>query len=196
MQPHFSKGSADTYAFVFSCPGKYEESAMHPAAGKTGCNLETLLELLSARLEQEALTRRCVTITNAWSQVEYQEHSGRSEATDVQIRSEANIGRLARELQHVTEMIIFCGSKAKVAFNELVRLKHITKPIKIAFVEHLGARGLLSIRNDIRGTLIVAAKEQRRLGRQSALKAIQAENTYRRLEVVAQRLLDSVTPLG
>jgi hypothetical protein len=196
MQPHFSKGSSHAYAFVFSCPGKQEEDAMHPAAGKTGRNLEALLQLLSARLGRTTLTRGCITITNAWPQVEHQERSGRSEATGIEIRNRSNIDRLANELRHITEMIVFCGGKAEVALHELVKLKLIIHPTKIAVVEHIGARGLLSIRRDIQGKLIVAAEEQRRLGRKLALKRIQAENTHRRLEVVAQRLLDSVKGLS
>jgi hypothetical protein len=196
MPTHFSKGSTDSYAFVFSCPGKYEERAMHPAAGRTGCNFEALLRLLSYRLGISALTRDQVTITNAWSQIEYKERTGRSEATDVEIRGESNIVRLGDELRHVTEMIVFCGSKAEIAFSELERRRLITQPTKIAFIRHLGARGLLSIRHDLQGEPIVAANNQRRSGRKSTLRTIQAENTSRRLEVVAEHLLDSVRPLG
>lgn len=190
MQPHFSKGSSDSYAFVFSCPGRHEEIAMHPAAGKTGRNFESLLALLSLALH-ETFIRDSVTITNAWSQIEYKSRTGRSEATDLDIQTDSNIERLSNELRHVTKMIVFCGGKAKLALNELVRRKLISHPTKIAFVEHLGARGLLSIKRDIQGRAIVAAKEQRRLGRRDPLKSIQAENTRLRLEVVVRCLLDS-----
>jgi hypothetical protein len=196
MQPHFSKGSNDSYAFVFSCPGRHEAREMHPAAGTTGRNLETLLEILSHQLGQAVLTRESVTIANAWSNVEYLEYTNRSEATDTQIRSRSNIDRLASELQHVTEMIVFCGRKANVAFDELRNRESLTYPIKVALVDHLGVRGLLSIQQDTQGKPIIAAAEQRRLGRKLALKDIQKENTYQRLEVVAQRILDCATLIG
>lgn len=196
MQPHFSRGAHDSCAFVFSCPGKHEQRAGHPAAGKTGRNLELLLAVMSARLGHAALVRDCVTITNAWPQVEYEELTGRSEATTLEILEATNIARLAGELQHVSHLIVFCGEKARRAAAELAKLNLLAQEAKIAFVEHLGARGLLSIEQDLQGNRIVAAKEQKRLGRRIPLRKIQNENTHRRIAVVAQRLLDSMRRQG
>jgi len=196
MQPHLSKGLSDQYAFVLSCPGKFEERAGHPAAGTTGRNLEELLVLLSSRLGQTTLARDSVTITNAWPEIEYLARTGRSQATDLEIRDATNINRLASELSHVSDLIVFCGDKARIASIELARLSLLPQRTKLTYIEHLGARGLLSIVRDLQGNRIVAAKEQRRRGNLTPVKKLQAANTRRRVEVVVQGLLDGIRPLG
>lgn len=196
MSPHYSKGSADTYAFVFSCPGQLEEKAKHPAAGKTGRNFEALLLLLSPHLGVETLTRDSVTITNAWPNIEYEGTTNRSEADDTEILEDANIDRLAIELGCVTKMIVFCGDKAAVALKGLEEKKLLAPSIQVAFVEHLGTRGLNRIKVDFQQQTIDSAEKQRREGRRDSVGEIQAENTSRRLNVVAQRLLEGIRSLS
>lgn len=198
MLPHFSKGTETDVAFVLSCPGKNEESAGHPAAGNTGRNLERLLVQLGPRLGVSNLTRSHITITNAWAGIEYQSATGRSEASNDEVSQVANIGRLADELRHVTKLIVFCGDKARLASDQL-RLLELLPPqsVQMAFVHHLGSRGLnKTIKSDVTGRPIVRASKQRRAGRPDSLKLIQQENTDRRLQVVAELLLESRVSLG
>jgi hypothetical protein len=71
MKPHFARGSKNDVAFVFSCPGRHEQEAKHPAAGVTGRNLERLLPLLALHINMSSLVRAEITVTNAWDKVEY-----------------------------------------------------------------------------------------------------------------------------
>ena len=129
MRPHFTRGSETDIAFVLSCPGKHEEAARHPAAGNTGRNLERLLALLGPRLGMSTLTRTHITIANAWAGVEYQSATGRSEASDDDVKQTGNIRRLADELRHVTKLIVFCGEKAKLACHELCERKCLPQSV-------------------------------------------------------------------
>ena len=195
MQPHFSKGACDSIAFVFPCPGEKEELAGHPAAGVTGRNLERLLPLLAHHLGQSALTRIEVTIANAWKDIEYRGLTGRSEATDAEIRLPRNMQRLAAQVQHVTELIVFCGDKAWIAAQEL-RVNHLlSERPKFAFSGHLGTLGLNRIICDIEGNLIRNAKEQRRAGSLTPLREIRSDNTLRQLNVVAASLAASIASM-
>lgn len=191
-QPHFSKGSKDAIAFVFSCPGRHEEAAGQPAAGKTGRNLEALLKLLAPLLEIATLTRDQLTITNAWASVEFKGRTGRSEASSADVRLSQNIDRLASELRHVTDLIVFCGVNARLAAQELAKQHLVGAMVRLSFVDHLGDRGLLAITHDVGGGRILSGKLQRNAGRKEPLKSIQAENTLRRLAVVARRLVQNI----
>lgn len=192
MSAHFSRGSRNKVAFVLSCPGRHEEQAKHPAAGVTGSNLNRLLAMLGQRLDLQPLERAHVTITNAWDRIEYRQKTSRSEATDAEVTQTNNLHRLAGELLHVTELVVFCGCKARLASRELLRLDLLPNLKHVAFVDHLGMRGLLAIKSDANGKPIVAATKQQHDGRQDPLSFIGAENTSRRLSVVLQRLLDSI----
>lgn len=192
MSAHFATGLQNEVAFVLSCPGRHEEMAGYPAAKVTGKNLNRLLALLGPHLELQSLDRADITITNAWDKIEYEKLTCRSEATDAEVKQSDNLYRLAEELQHVTKLIVFCGCKAAVASKELLRLNLLSNLLQIAFVEHLGTQGLLSITADAAGKPILAAKHQRRDGRLDRLSVIQTENTERRLCVVLQRLLASI----
>ena len=195
MRPHFSRGSETDIAFVLSCPGKREKAEKHPAAGNTGRNLERLLALLGPRLGMSTLTRTHITIANAWAGVEYQSATGRSEASDDEVKQGDNINRLADELRHVTKLIIFCGEKAKLACRELRARKCLLQSVEVAFVSHLGSQGLnKTVESDATGQPIVAAREQRLAGRLDSLKVIQRENTNLRLQVAVGCLLASRVP--
>ena len=196
MQPHFSKGTSDSIAFVFSCPGRLEEREGHPAAGTTGRNLELLASLLSYRLEGRVLTRADVTIANAWKAIEYEKLTNRSEATNAEIRHPDNMKRLAAEIQHVTKLIVFCGDKAEIAARELMANNLVAARPEFAFLKHLGTRGLSKIATDVSGVPILKAKAQMRAGQWVSLRRIQAENTRRRLEVLSATLTASVALQG
>lgn len=191
MSTHLEIGSRNEVAFVLSCPSRLEKQAGHPAAGVTGRNLERLLEMLKPRLGLPSLERAEVTITNAWDKIEYRSGTGRSEATDTELKQTGNLHRLADELRHITTLVIFCGCKAKVASQELLRRGYLPSSAQIAFLEHLGTRGLLAITSDTADAPILSAAQQRRHGRSDSLRRIQSENTHRRLEVVLERLLSS-----
>lgn len=195
--PHFSKGSESDVAFVLSCPGRYEERAGHPAAGNTGKNLQRLLDRLGPRISLPHLVRAHITITNAWSEIEYQEKTGRSEATDAEVNRPDNIRRLADELKHVSTLVVFCGAKAKLACQQLVKHNSLPRTVKIAFAPHPGGLGLNnSIISDIANRPIVEANEQRRRGRLDSVKVIQRENTDLRIEVIVESLLQSLANVG
>lgn len=189
MAVHYQAGNENKVVFVFSCPGRYEKEAEHPAAKATGTNLERLLLKLSHILNKKDLTRKNITITNAWDRVEYVKLTKRSEATDGEIRTSENIHRLVKELAHGTEFIVFCGAKAKIASEEIVQSNLLPNKPHFLFLEHLGTRGLLSISEDIDGNQIISAKDQIAAGRKVAKRNIQSENTGKRIEVVANSLV-------
>lgn len=191
MRTHFSRGSKNDVAFVLSCPGQLEEKAGHPAAGVTGNNLNRLLAMLGPQLDLQSLERADITITNAWNLIEYPSKTCRSEATDAEVKQTNNLHRLASELLHVTELVVFCGCKARLASTELLRLRILSNSKRVAFVDHLGTRGLLVIKSDTTGE-IVAAKLQKLGGRSDSVKVIRSENKNRRLSVILLGLLDSI----
>jgi hypothetical protein len=154
--------------------------------------LERLLKHLGPRLGLSTLLRKQITITNAWADIEYQDKTSRSEASNGEVAQAENIGRLANELRNITMLIVFCGEKAKLAANQLQERSLLGRSVQIAFVPHLGGQGLNnSIKVDLASQPIVDASAQRHNGRRDSLKHIQRENTDRRLEVVVERLLAS-----
>jgi hypothetical protein len=189
MAIHNEPGKENKVAFVFSCPGRYEKEAGHPAAKTTGVNLNKLLIKVSNLLARDDLTRKNITITNAWDRVEYKALTKRSEATDEEIQTQDNIGRLTRELAHVTELIVFCGTKAKLASESIAQSNYLTNKPLFLFLEHLGTRGLLSITKDLNGNRIKSASDQILEGRKDSKRKIQFENTTKRIEVVANDLV-------
>ena len=184
---HIQAGRQRKVAVVFSCPGRHEEIAGRPAAKTTGKNLEILLSLLSRALDRSDLARSDITITNAWPCVEYQAKTGRSEATAHELKAAYNLQRLERELEDITDFVIFCGAKARYV-AQCLKLKHDPK---FVYIRHLGSRGLLLIRSDVEGRPIVAADDRISAeGKQRQSKAkIQAENTEKRLAVVAHSVV-------
>ena len=193
--PHLSVGSSADIAFVLSCPGRQEELTGQPAAGTTGKNLELLLERIGPQLSIPNLVRSKITITNAWAGIEYKNKTNRSEASDQQIKHQENIDRLRKELQHITQLIVFCGSKAQIAAQILIKDSLLSKSVEVAFSPHLGIRGLThSIKLDQNGQPIVSAKVQRKNGRRDNLKVIQTENTLLRIDVIVRDLLHTRKP--
>lgn len=190
MTPHYARGKNDAIAFVFSCPGRLERDCGHPAAGTTGRNLEQLLRLIATRRSDQSPTRADITIANAWHKVEFEGETRRTEASDAEVLSGQNIARLARELEHVTGLIVFCGKKAQLAAgllhqNELL----LPKNPAFAYLPHLGGQSLNRIARDAQGTRILSAKQQKNMGVTEALDEIGKENTRRRLDALAVSLV-------
>lgn len=188
MSCHLQVGKSKEVAFVFSCPGRYEEVAGEPAAKVTGKNLSILLGKLGIALNKSDLDRRNITITNAWSRVEYEKKTGRSEATTSEINSDANIARLRSELVGVTELVVCCGDKAKIAVDACC----LSENVKVVFIKHLSTRGLNSIKIDISGVEILPAKSIKSQGDRRSKRRIQNDNTSKRLDVVCKSITDQI----
>ena len=188
MAIHLQVGKRKRVAVVFSCPGRHEEVAGHPAAGITGRNLERILSLLSKALHRSDLTRSDITITNAWPKVEYKSKTGRSEATAREVNAPENLERLQQELEEITDFVIFCGETARVVARNL-QLKH--KP-RYVYIRHIGLRGMLLIVTDVQGDRIIAADVRISAGCNVSRAEIQASNTEKRLAVVVHSILSQL----
>ncbi len=185
MDIHIQIGKQKRVAIVFSCPGRHEEDAGYPAAKTTGKNLNALLSTLSDALSRSDLIRTNITITNAWPIVEYEEKTGRSEATEQEVVAPSNIKRLQQELDDITEFVILCGEMAKAISKKL----HLEKNPQFIYVKHWGTRGLMSIVADLDGKPIVAAEAQIFAGSKVSKRKIQSENTEKRLAIVARSII-------
>lgn len=190
QQVHFQRGSEDKCAFVFSCPGREEEKAGYPAAKMTGINLGKLFTVLNEmRIRDYYFERSNVTITNAWANVEYDAKTSRSEATNEEVLSPDNIDRLDKELEAITDLVVCCGQKARLAIQALVDNNRLKTGAKVVFINHLGMKSINQITTDINGEPIVAvAKHPDRFTVPE--KEIGSGNTKKRLEVVAARIRD------
>ncbi|MDV2886406.1 hypothetical protein RYX45_14545 [Alkalihalophilus pseudofirmus] len=186
---HYQKGTKNEVAFVFSCPGAAEEAANKPAAGRTGTNLHQLLTILSQEYgDNIEWSREAITITNAWSQVEYRELTGRTEATVREVLTEENLTRLEAELRPVKKLIITSGGRAALVVKALQSAGTIDDKVKVLQIRHLGLRALNQIKVDVRGEPILSVADQ--LAKDHSLSSPQAgrENTMKRLKVVAAEI--------
>jgi hypothetical protein len=192
QQVHFQKGSEDQFAFVFSCPGREEEKAGYPAAKMTGINLAKLFAVLNEmKMKDYHFTRERVTITNAWANVEYDAKTCRSEATNEEVLSPDNLNRLLEELAAVTELIVCCGQKARLAIQALAAENRLQAGTRVVYIKQLGMKSINQITKDIHGEPIVAvAKHPDRFT--FAAKEIGSANTHKRLEVVAAQIKKSL----
>ncbi|WP_203362759.1 uracil-DNA glycosylase family protein [Bacillus sp. REN10] len=184
---HYEKGRQDDIAFVFSCPGAVEEMEGRPAAGRTGKNLERLLSILNKEYRKDiSWTRNDITITNAWSHVEYKARSGRTEATVREVLSAENLRRLCEEIKHVKTAIICSGERAAASIFRLVNEEKLNPSVQVAKIRHLGLRSLNQIKKDIHGEPIILIDEAKKTGYSpKVLKQMGRENTEKRLQVVA-----------
>ncbi|HYE01025.1 MAG TPA: uracil-DNA glycosylase family protein [Alphaproteobacteria bacterium] len=174
---HYNEGRPDIpAAFLLSAPGSKEQLHGRPAAGTTGNNLDIVIgHLHAARPALFPSARRYdYTITNAVDQVHFAAATGRTEATDDEIRDPANMARLRAELG-AARVLVCLGNKAQLA-GRLLQAEGL--PVQVLAERHPGIRGLLSIRADARGAPILKG---------------QAGSTALRLEVVARRILDQLT---
>jgi hypothetical protein len=192
QQVHFQQGSENQVAFVFSCPGREEEKAGYPAAKMTGINLAKLFVVLNEmKMKDYHFTRERVTITNAWANVEYDAKTCRSEATNEEVLSPDNLNRLLAELAAVTEMIVCCGQKARLAVQALAAENRLKAGTRVVYINHLGMKSINQITKDIHGEPIVAvAKHPDRFTLKP--KEIGGANTHKRLEVVAAQIKKSL----
>ncbi|MEQ8171672.1 MAG: methyltransferase domain-containing protein [Candidatus Eremiobacterota bacterium] len=173
---HHKPGIKKHVAFVFSCPGRHEESLKRPAAKITGKNLEILMNILNEKkILPYKITYEDITITNAWDRVEYEKKTGRSEADKEEILGKDNLKRLAGELSGIEDYVICCGDKAFIGVKELVLKCRVVK------IRHLGMRGLSNIKFDVTGNKILAGEK---------------DNTWKRLEVVAKNIADEIQNKG
>ncbi|MEQ8186609.1 MAG: methyltransferase domain-containing protein [Candidatus Eremiobacterota bacterium] len=169
---HHKPGIKKQVAFVFSCPGRHEETLKRPAAKMTGKNLEILMNILNEKkILPYKITYEDITITNAWDRVEYEEKTGRSEADKEEILAEDNLKRLTGELSGIEDYVICCGDKAFIGVKELGLKCRVVK------IRHLGMRGLSNIKFDVTGNKILAGEK---------------DNTVKRLEVVAKNIADYI----
>lgn len=192
QQVHFQQGSENQVAFVFSCPGREEEKAGYPAAKMTGINLAKLFVVLNEmKMKDYHFTRERVTITNAWANVEYDAKTCRSEATNEEVLSPDNLNRLLVELAAVTELIVCCGQKARLAVQALAAENRLKAGTRVVYINHLGMKSINQITKDIHGEPIVAvAKHPDRFTLKP--KEIGSANTHKRLEVVAAQIKKSL----
>ncbi|WP_338749059.1 uracil-DNA glycosylase family protein [Bacillus sp. FJAT-52991] len=191
---HYEKGKQDDIAFVFSCPGAVEEMEGRPAAGRTGKNLERLLAILNKDYGQAiSWTRNEITITNAWSHVEYKALSGRTEATVKEVLSAENLCRLSEEIKHVKTAIICSGQRAAAAVFALANEGKLYPYVQVVKIRHLGLRSLNQIKEDIHGAPIILIDEAKKAGYSTkVLEQMGVENTEKRLRVVAQELMNEL----
>ncbi|MEG0094290.1 MAG: hypothetical protein RR945_03520 [Erysipelotrichaceae bacterium] len=129
-------------AFVFSCPGEKELLLGKPVAGRTGENLNLLLELLNKKNGTvfPSTDRYSYLITNASSEIHYKAYDGHSEPTQTEITQEENLNRLKADLLN-KEFVITFGKKAKFAVSQLTINSRITDRI-IINVPHLSMQSL------------------------------------------------------
>ena len=179
---HFNKGKIDNVAFVFSCPGSKEYENRQPVSGRTGANLDSLLEILrdSYSLEQlfGSFCRYDYRITNASSQIHHNSLDKKSEPNYSEISNVDNLARLKQELNGFKIIIAF-GVKAIYAVKKAMSMNDI---ILIESM-HLSLSSInLKINKDIEGYPIFASKskEQRKL------------NTKKRLTVIADQISKSI----
>ncbi|MEV3816263.1 hypothetical protein RI537_09055 [Aeromonas salmonicida] len=159
--PQYESGSELKIAFVFSCPGRMEKNAKKPAAGKTGENLNYLLSKLETAYSLTDFKRGKITIANAWNNVEFKGEggTGRSEATLSEVINIANLDRLGKELQCITDYIVCGGVNAEKAVSILLFAGKLNSSCKVINIPHLSTRGLCaSIISDENGNKILSKK--------------------------------------
>lgn len=171
-KPHYDPGTNKDMAYVFSCPGRYEERCKKPAAGRTGINLNELIMILHERGFLFFPTRGEATITNASTKILYKGKDGFTEATDEEILDPDNLCRLAVEVGHIKKHIICFGNKAHLAISELKR--NGKYKFGIIKARHLSMSSLNRIKKDINGVILEKGK---------------SGNTRKRLEVIADEII-------
>jgi len=127
----YNKGVCTNVAFVFSCPGSFEEKYGQPACAGTGTRLEKVLqELHSTHSVLRNLCRYDFRIVNAYDKPLYKAKNGKSEWDDSDIVSKNNICRLFGDLKDIIKSggIIICfGDKAELAIRTLKSCPSVRK---------------------------------------------------------------------
>lgn len=193
---HFTSGTENKIAFVFSCPGKEERDAkpQGPAKGQTGTNLNRLIGLLSEVDRFKGLRRDKVTITNSWDKVEFKEATGRTEASIPEVLSAKNLNRLAKEIENIEEIVFACGKNAQAALLKLKTDKKLNLKVKVFNLRHLGNRSISQIKVDKHGRKIDCYKKasNKPPSETRSLVAIRKANVDRRFEKIVFDLLSDI----
>lgn len=190
---HYEKGLQNDIAFVFSCPGAKEKQENKPAAGQTGANLGRLFSILSLKYGQKTKwSRNDVTITNSWGKVEYKRLTGRTEASVNEVLTSGNLLRLEQEIKGIKKAIICCGDRAISAVTNLANMKKLDPLVKVIEIRHLGFQSLNQIKNDINNMPIYSVNKEKMMGNTKTRKLIGSDNTNKRLEVVAYKIMNDL----
>lgn len=104
-------------AFMASCPGRHEEAAGRPLAGRSGENLRMGLQALRERFGDEWFPSSRLedyTLTNAWHRVEYPALTGRTEATQAEVLAPDNVALVrAHTLDAGLTRLVTLGERAR-----------------------------------------------------------------------------------
>ncbi len=180
---NYNAGTEDCIvALVLSCPGTEEAKSGKLVSGKTGENLNKVLQHLSNSLSSifHSSDRYDYRITNSSNIVHPNNIDNRTEPLLKEIKDASNLLRLYKEIKDFTYVISF-GKKAGRAVEECLKDKK-EKPIHIHYEYHLGCQGINHIHKDEYGYTIESTKNPKR----------QAENTEKRLKVVAKAIIELI----
>ena len=167
-------------ALVFSCPGTEEEKSQKLVSGKTGENLDIVLQYLSKKLSSifHSADRYDYRITNSSNIVHPNANDSRTQPLNSEIKAENNLNRLYSEIKEYKYVISF-GKKAKFAVDSCIE-GNKQAPHHIHYRLHLGLQSInRQIKQDINGNEIVAGKN----------KNERQKNNQIRLEVIKKELL-------
>lgn len=170
---HLNIGNNNNHvAFLFSCPGHEEEKIRKPVAGKTGENLDILLNYLESKDKNnfQFRDRYSYRITNSWNKVVYKKETNRTEAKISEIKQEKNLKRIKTELKDMKILVLF-GNKAQKI------IKFLNFEGIVIESKHLSMQALAGIDKDIHG---------------NKLKIKAEGNTQKRIEVIASSILKQI----
>lgn len=175
------KREKNEITLVFSCPGQAEEKADQPAAGRTGKNLDILLNIIKNKYNLLNLSwkREDITITNSTIVVEFIRKTSRREATNEEVIDIKNIERLYNEVKHTNDIIICFGDNARSAIDEVIsKYGDELNDFKRANVMHLSMLSMnFKIKKDMDGKKLVKG---------------QKGNNEKRLEVIANDIQNQI----
>ena len=169
---------------VFSCPGTEEKKSGKLVSGKTGENLDIILQYLYNNLSCifHSALRYDYRITNASNIVHPNETDKRTEPSIKEIKAASNLRRLYNEIKDFTYVISF-GNRAERAVIECLKDKEKI-PIHIHCKYHLGLQSInRRIKKDINKNKISIQKNN---------KKISVDNNLKRLEVVYSELFSEI----
>lgn len=185
---YYNGGKTDKIVFVFSCPGQKELNKGRPVTGDTGKNLEKLLNELEEDFLKKVLyestfmqwkefdsedKRYFFRITNTTEEVLFYAQNKKTEEKNKSV-IELNLERLYSQVKNADWIFCF-GKNAEYAINSLKENGYLSNS-KILKTIHLSMRNLnVQIQKDINGLVIKKGEEK---------------NTEKRIQVVAQELID------
>jgi hypothetical protein len=139
--PHHQPCAGAKTGFVFICPGRHEANRGFPCAAGTGANLNRVLAVLSEQAPQWFVSpsRGLYVITNSWQNVEYPALTGRSVPDVTEVLQDANLARLAAEVQGL-DTLVACGHQAQAAVKALLEQGKVNA--RVALARHLSQRSV------------------------------------------------------